>query len=257
MKKHLILVGIILALLAAAWFLLFTRPREYAGVSTGHGHENEGADLSRAAGELPAPGTEADHDHEGEAGHEGESTVAQKPASATTDEAGIPLPAARDKRTRVRLETSMGPIEIILYDDLAPNTAKNFIDLANKGYYKNMIVHRVVKGFVIQTGDPTGTGSGGPGWAIKREIAPELKHNRAGVVAMARSAEPDSAGSQFYITVGPQPALDGPPYGPYAVFGQVVKGMDVVRKINSVQVGPGDRPLVPVEFREVVVLGQE
>jgi cyclophilin family peptidyl-prolyl cis-trans isomerase len=254
MKKHMILGVVILGLFLATWQLLRTRPREYAGVSTSHSQENEGVDLSKAAGEMPAQGESAEHDHEheGEASHEGEINVQEKPGSVITDEAGIPLPTATGKRTRVRLDTSMGPIEVILYDDLAPKTAKNFLDLTNKGFYKNMIFHRVVRGFVIQTGDPTGTGSGGPGYKFDNEISPSLSHNRLGVLAMANSG-PNTNGSQFYITMRKAPHLDRG----YSVFGQVVKGMDTVRKIDAVPVGPGDRPITPVEFREVVVLGQE
>ena len=110
---------------------------------------------------------------------------------------------------------------------------------------------------VIQTGDPTGTGGGGPGYSIPDEIVPELKHNQPGVVAMARRAAPNTASSQFYITMKPQPNLDGPPYGPYAVFGQVVKGMEVVTAINGVVTGKDDRPVSPVAFKGVEVLGQE
>jgi cyclophilin family peptidyl-prolyl cis-trans isomerase len=254
MKKHVILGIAILILLLAAWLLLFTRPPEYAGVKTSRGRGNESVDLSQAADELPAKGetVEDGHEHEGEASHEGETTVQEKPGPVITDEAGTPLRAATGKRTRVRLETSMGTIEVILYDDLTPKTVKNFLDLTNRGFYKNMIFHRVVRGFVIQTGDPTGTGTGGPGYKFDNEISPALSHNRLGVLAMANSG-PNTNGSQFYITMRKAPHLDRG----YSIFGQVVKGMDTVKKIDTVPVGPGDRPITSVEFREVVIIGQE
>ena len=170
--------------------------------------------------------------------------------SGAVDEQG--MPPAKGKRTRVRLETGKGPVEVILYDDLAPGTVRNFLALANKGYYKDMIFHRIAKGFVIQTGDPTGTGKGGPGWAIPDEIVPELKHRQAGVVAMA-SAGPNTADSQFYITMGPTPHLDGH----YSIFGQVVKGMDAVAAINGAATDQSERPVSPVAFTGVVVVGQE
>jgi cyclophilin family peptidyl-prolyl cis-trans isomerase len=145
------------------------------------------------------------------------------------------------------VETSMGTFKIELFADKAPNTVQNFIELVNRGFYKNMIFHRVVAGFVIQTGDPTGTGRGGSEKSIKLEIHPDLKHDRAGIVGMARSQDPDSATSQFYITLGPAPHLDGK----YAIFGRVIEGLEVVMAIGQVEVGPGDRPIVPVELKSI------
>lgn len=142
-------------------------------------------------------------------------------------------PAADDPL--VVLTTSQGPITIRVYKKEAPITAGNFLDLVKRGFYKDMVFHRVEPNFVIQTGDPTGTGRGGfrdPATGkertIKLETKPELKHDAAGVVAMARSSDPDSASSQFYITLNPAPFLDGG----YAVFGRVEKGLDVVKKIQ-------------------------
>jgi cyclophilin family peptidyl-prolyl cis-trans isomerase len=145
------------------------------------------------------------------------------------------------------VETSMGTFKIELFADKAPHTVQNFIELVNRGFYKNMIFHRVVAGFVIQTGDPTGTGRGGSERSIKLEIHPDLKHDRAGIVGMARSQDPDSATSQFYITLGPAPHLDGK----YAIFGRVIQGLEVVMAIGQVEVGPGDRPIVPVELKSI------
>jgi cyclophilin family peptidyl-prolyl cis-trans isomerase len=141
----------------------------------------------------------------------------------------------------------MGTFKIELFADKAPHTVQNFIELVNRGFYKNMIFHRVVAGFVIQTGDPTGTGRGGSEKSIKLEIHPDLKHDRAGIVGMARSQDPDSATSQFYITLGPAPHLDGK----YAIFGRVIQGLEVVMAIGQVEVGPGDRPVVPVELKSI------
>ncbi|MCX6343516.1 MAG: peptidylprolyl isomerase [Armatimonadetes bacterium] len=127
------------------------------------------------------------------------------------------------------IETSKGTIKFALYEKDAPITTANFIELANKKFYDGLKFHRVVPGFVIQGGDPNGNGSGGSGKTIKLETSPKLKHDAAGVVAMARSSNPDSASSQFYITLDATPNLDGG----YAVFGRVTVGLDVVKKIQQ------------------------
>lgn len=147
------------------------------------------------------------------------------------------------------VETSMGTFKIELFADKAPNTVQNFIDLVKRGFYKDMIFHRVVAGVVIQTGDPTGTGRGGSEKTIKLEIHPDLKHDSAGIVGMARTPDPDSATSQFYITLAPTPQLDGQ----YAVFGKVIEGLDVVMAIGQVEVGPDDRPVVPVALKSITL----
>ncbi len=129
------------------------------------------------------------------------------------------------------IETGKGLIKFELFEGRAKVTTKNFIDLAEGGFYDNLIFHRVVPGFVVQGGDPTGTGTGGSGKTIPLEIHPDLKHCK-GAVGMARSSDPNSATSQFYITLEETPNLDGD----YAVFGRVVEGVDVVGKIEK-----GDR----------------
>ncbi len=138
-------------------------------------------------------------------------------------------PKAGDKDipagNHIQIETAHGEILIELYPDSAPNTVANFKALAGKGYYDGLTFHRVIAGFMAQGGDPKGTGTGGPGYKVKAEFN-DRKHLR-GTVAMARSADPDSAGSQFYICFGPQPHLDGQ----YTIFGQVVEGMDAVDQI--------------------------
>lgn len=134
-------------------------------------------------------------------------------------------------------ETSMGRFRIELFEDRAPVTTKNFIDLAEKDFYKGVIFHRVIDGFMIQGGDPTGTGRGGPGYTIKDEFHPTLKHNEAGILSMA-NAGANTGGSQFFITLAPTPHLDHK----HAVFGKVIEGMDVVRSIGKTKVGRNDRP---------------
>lgn len=126
------------------------------------------------------------------------------------------------------IETGKGTIKFLLYEAEAPLTTANFVGLTERGFYDGLTFHRVEPGFVIQGGDPLGNGMGGSDKKIKLEVSPSLKHGDAGAVAMARSQQPDSASSQFYITLGPTPFLDGN----YAVFGRVVEGLDVVRNIS-------------------------
>lgn len=128
------------------------------------------------------------------------------------------------------IETDFGRIKVLLYTEDAPITCRNFIRLAEQGFYDGLTFHRVVRGHVIQGGCPKGDGTGGPGWTIPLEIT-RHKHIE-GAVGMARGADPNSAGSQFYICLAPRPHLDGK----FSVFGQVVEGMDVVHKIGGVEV---------------------
>ena len=133
-----------------------------------------------------------------------------------------------DKMTKyATIETDKGTIKAELYTEKAPITTKNFIDLANSGFYNGLKFHRVEKDFVIQGGDPKGDGTGGSGKNIPLEINPDLTHVE-GALAMARSQDPNSASSQFYITLAPTQFLDGN----YAVFGKVISGMEVVKKIE-------------------------
>lgn len=126
------------------------------------------------------------------------------------------------------IETEKGVIKLELFEDKAPITTKNFIDLAQKGFYDGLTFHRVISGFMIQGGDPTGDGTGGPGYTIEDEFHPNLKHDSEGILSMA-NAGPDTGGSQFFITEGPQPHLDGK----HSVFGKVIEGMDVVKQIQQ------------------------
>jgi peptidyl-prolyl cis-trans isomerase B (cyclophilin B) len=140
-----------------------------------------------------------------------------------------------------------------LFPDIAPNTVRNFISLVNKGFYDGLIFHRVISGFMIQGGDPEGTGMGGPGYGIRGEFAQngfanDLRHS-AGVLSMARSMMPNSAGSQFFIMHKTAPHLDGS----YAAFGKITEGMDVVDRIAETATDGEDRPLKDQRMKQVTV----
>lgn len=146
-----------------------------------------------------------------------------------------------------------GTIKIELFPGIAPNTVNNFIALVQQGYYDGVTFHRVIPGFMIQGGDPSGTGAGGPGYSIKGEFTQngfrnDLKHSR-GVISMARTNWPDSAGSQFFIMVADSPHLDGA----YAAFGQVIEGMEVADSIVSVPRDRMDKPLEDQRIERVTV----
>lgn len=138
-------------------------------------------------------------------------------------------------------KTSMGTFKIELFEERAPITTKNFIDLVEKGYYNGLIFHRVIANFMIQGGCPQGTGTGSPGYSIEDEFHSELTHSKAGILSMA-NAGPNTGGSQFFITLVPTPHLNGK----HAVFGEVVEGLDIVQKIGVVQTAAGDRPVQKV-----------
>ena len=145
-------------------------------------------------------------------------------------------------------DTTMGKFRVELFEDKAPVTTKNFVDLIEKGFYDGVIFHRVIDNFMIQGGDPTGTGRGGPGYTIKDEFHRELKHDAAGVLSMA-NAGPNTGGSQFFITLVPTAWLDNK----HAVFGKVIEGMDVVKAIDKTPVLPGDKPKTEVKINSVTV----
>ena len=144
-------------------------------------------------------------------------------------------------------------IKAELYPDIAPNTVKNFISLVSKGFYDGLIFHRVIKNFMLQGGDPNGTGMGGPGYSIKGEFTSNGFENNLlhdpGVLSMARSMFPDSAGSQFFIMHKKSPHLDGD----YAAFGKVIEGMDIVDKIAETETDYSDRPLTEQKMKKVSV----
>ena len=146
-----------------------------------------------------------------------------------------------------------GIIKVELYPDIAPNTVNNFLSLVKSGFYNGLIFHRVIPGFMIQGGDPQGIGMGGPGYSIKGEFTQnrfknDLAHDR-GVLSMARSMRPDSAGSQFFIMVEKAPHLDGA----YAAFGKVIEGMEVADGIVSAQRDYNDKPLQDQRMKSVTV----
>lgn len=146
-----------------------------------------------------------------------------------------------------------GTMKGVLYPNKAPNTVNNFIALANSGFYDNLTFHRVIKDFMIQGGDPEGTGMGGPGYSIKGEFSSngfdnDLKHTE-GVLSMARARDKDSGGSQFFIMTKDSPHLDGD----YAAFGKITEGLDVLHKIEDVKTDSNDKPLNEVKIESIKV----
>ncbi len=158
------------------------------------------------------------------------------------------------KNPIVTIEMENGDImKAELYPEIAPNTVNNFISLINKGFYNGVIFHRVISGFMLQGGDPEGTGIGGPGYSIKGEFSqngfPNNLAHEPGVLSMARTMAPDSAGSQFFIMHKKSPHLDGA----YAAFGKITEGMDVVNKIADVPTDYNDRPMETQRMKQVSV----
>ena len=145
-------------------------------------------------------------------------------------------------------ETSQGNITCVLYPKSAPKTIDNFMTLAKKPFYDGTIFHRVIPDFMIQGGDPTGTGMGGPGYKFEDEIDPKLKFDQVGRLAMA-NAGPNTNGSQFFITVAPTPWLNGA----HTIFGQVIEGQEVVEAISLVKRGQHDKPVEPVVLKKVII----
>jgi peptidylprolyl isomerase len=152
-----------------------------------------------------------------------------------------------NQTTKVKLETNYGNITLALYGNM-PITTGNFVKLVDKGFYDGTIFHRVINNFMIQGGDPEGTGMGGPGYEIKDEFKGEQKNNR-GTIAMA-NAGPNTGGSQFFINLVDNNYLDGK----HPVFGKVVEGMDVVDKIAKVKTNSQDKPLVPVKIIKATIV---
>jgi cyclophilin family peptidyl-prolyl cis-trans isomerase len=146
----------------------------------------------------------------------------------------------------VTFQTNHGTFKAEMFEDVAPQTAGNFLKLVRDGYFDGIIFHRVIDGFMIQGGDPTGTGTGGPGYTIPDEFAPGLAHTSEGTFSMA-NAGPNSGGSQFFVTLAATPWLDGK----HAIFGKVTEGMEVVRTIGKLPTNPGDRPAEDVVMEKV------
>ena len=145
-------------------------------------------------------------------------------------------------------DTTEGTFTVELFEERAPETVKNFVELARDGFYDGLIFHRVIEDFMIQGGDPEGTGMGGPGYTIDDEFHPELRHDEPGTVSMA-NAGPDTGGSQFFITLAATPWLDDR----HAVFGRVTEGMSVIETIGSVPTDANDRPVEDVRMESVTV----
>ncbi len=160
------------------------------------------------------------------------------------------------ERITAVFETNLGIFEVELYAKECPETVWNFINLAEGrqetekqgNFYDDLSFHRIIDGFMIQGGCPLGTGTGGPGYNFKDEFDPSLRHDSEGILSMA-NAGPATNGSQFFVTLAPTPHLDNR----HSVFGKVVKGMDVVRKIGSLKTGPMDGPLDPVKMNKVLI----
>ncbi len=146
------------------------------------------------------------------------------------------------------IETTKGTIEVELYPAEAPKTVENFMTLAKKGFYNGILFHRVIPGFMVQTGDPTGTGRGGPGYTFADECSPKRTHDGPGVLSMA-NAGPNTNGSQFFITLAATPWLNGK----HTVFGRVVKGLEVVEAIGAAPRDANDRPKTEIKMLIVTV----
>lgn len=159
------------------------------------------------------------------------------------------MKTAKNNGTKVLLETNMGEITIRLYDQKAPITTDNFKKLVSEGFYDGTIFHRVIPEFMIQGGDPSGTGTGGPGYTIEDEFHPDLKHSKPGILSMA-NAGPDTGGSQFFLTVAPTPWLDGK----HSVFGEVIEGLDVAVAISEVDRNRRDKPLSDVKIVKASII---
>lgn len=157
-------------------------------------------------------------------------------------------PAGASENPKATIETDKGTIVVELYQDKTPKTVENFVKLAKKGFYDGILFHRVIPGFMVQTGDPTGTGSGGPGYQFADEFGPGLKHTGAGILSMA-NAGPNTNGSQFFITLAATPWLDGR----HAIFGKVVEGQSVVEQIGSADRDALDRPRQQIKMKRVTV----
>jgi cyclophilin family peptidyl-prolyl cis-trans isomerase len=174
------------------------------------------------------------------------SKAVQQKTESTTE---TKVEKKSEEIVKIKIKTSVGDIDADLYAAEAPRTVGNFVTLAKKGFYDGIIFHRVIPNFMIQTGDPTGTGRGGPGYQFADEFSPKLVHDKAGVFSMA-NAGPNTNGSQFFITDAPTPHLNGR----HSVFGQVTQGLDVVKKIANAPRDSQDKPLERVAMEKVIIL---
>ena len=146
----------------------------------------------------------------------------------------------------------MGDFKVELYEDKAPLTTGNFINLSQSGYYDNTTFHRVMDGFMIQGGDPRGDGTGGPGYTIPDEFDSSLNFVSSGILAMANTGQPNTGGSQFFVTLAPTSWLNQK----HTIFGRVVEGMDVVKAIGKVQTDQNDKPVTPVVVKTIRIVDE-
>ena len=156
--------------------------------------------------------------------------------------------SGKGQRVIAEFTTNMGSFQVQLAMSAAPKTCANFIKLADSGFYKDTIFHRVIDGFMIQGGDPKGNGTGGPGYTIPDEFSNQILHDGPGILSMA-NAGPNTGGSQFFITLEATPWLNGK----HAAFGRVIQGLDVVKKIGKVKTDAQDKPLKPVILKSVTI----
>ena len=169
-------------------------------------------------------------------------------ALATASFAAATTTWGESMRPKATIETTKGAIVIELYKDEAPKTVENFVTLAKKGFYDGIIFHRVIPGFMIQTGDPTGTGTGGPDYTFADEISPNLRHDAPGILSMANAGQ-NTNGSQFFITLAATHWLDGK----HAIFGRVIEGQTVVEQIAMVERNANDRPRQDIAMKRVTI----
>ena len=178
-------------------------------------------------------------------------TSAHADEKISGSEAAAPVTEAQKEEgiVKIKIQTSLGDMDADLYAKEAPRTVQNFVKLAEMGFYNGLLFHRVIPQFMIQTGDPTGTGAGGPGYAFEDEFSPNLRHDKPGVISMA-NAGPNTNGSQFFITDVPTPWLDGH----HSIFGQVTQGIEVAHAIANLPRDASDKPLQPVKIEKVQIL---
>jgi cyclophilin family peptidyl-prolyl cis-trans isomerase len=204
--------------------------------STGAAETDSGSGAATAAPATPSGAAPAQTD-----------TQQEKKTMAKQYSAPPPMKIDPSKTYTATIDTTAGTMTAELWPKIAPQTVNSFVFLAREGFYDGVIFHRVIPGFMIQGGDPTGTGTGGPGYRLKQEFN-DTKHDK-GILSMARTADPNSAGSQFFVMHGRSPHLDNQ----YTAFGKVTQGLDVIDKIANAPTGAQDRPRDPTKINKITV----